>query len=387
MQSKQSKILFTGGHMTPALAVLSELQSRGYQNFVWVGHKYNQAGASDTSPEYKTVAEKLGVKFIDLRSGKLVRSWHRSPADLYLAIVNLVRIPWGFLKAGYIVLSQRPSVIASFGGYLAIPIVFWARLFGIKILMHEQTVLTGVSNSLIGKLADIICISWETSKQYYPAHKTVFTGNPLRPEIFTTNSNRFRFSNNLPVIYITPGNQGSLLINKAVWEILPQLLEVANVVHQTGSAIETVTELAKLQIPQDKPGRYLHQPYVYADEVGEIFAKADLVIARGGANTVTELLALGKLSITIPIPWVTKNEQTLNAKVLADTGLGYLLPQSELTSSKLLDLINKAIEHLTNQQGWKAQPLAQAQHTAQLLVRRNAAALITDKLEVLIQNR
>lgn len=374
--------MFTGGHMTPALAVLAELTEAGGYDFVWVGQKYNQVGATDTSPEYKTVS-KLRVKFIDLRSGKLVRSWNRSPRDFLLAITNLLRIPWGFIKGLFIVLKERPDVVATFGGYLAMPIAFWGRIFGAKVLLHEQTVITGVSNKYLSKLAHTVCISWESSAKYYPVSKTVFTGNPIRKEIFAIEP-KIHFDNDLPTIYITGGNQGSFVLNKAVIFALNQLLDFTNIIHQTGEVIDTLELLNTLPSFKDKTGKYMHRPYFFGSEMGAAMNQADLIISRSGANTVTELLALGKMSILVPIPWVTKNEQFLNAKVIQSTGLGEIINQIDLTPETLVEKVKLGLAQLNQQQNWLGNDFAASRTLAMSKVRINSAELISAEIAKLV---
>lgn len=327
--------------MTPALAVISELQERGYNNFIWVGHKFNQVGAKSPSAEYQTVT-KLNIPFIDLKAGKLSRNW--GGGEWGAAIVNLVKIPWGFMHSLWIILSHRPDIILSFGGYLALPIAIMGKLMGKKVLTHEQTAVTGLTNKIIPYFADKIAISWPSSQKYYPAHKTILTGNPLRPEVFDVHEVDWQVNEGLPTIYITGGNQGSHKLNVAVFEILGQLLEKFNVIHQTGNATVTgdFDKAGRLaQEHRQKPGKYLYREFFFSKDIGTVFHKANLVIARSGANTVYEILALAKPAIFIPIPWVTHNEQYINAQVAQEAGLATILEEKQLSGVNLLTKIRE----------------------------------------------
>lgn len=341
------KILVTGGHMTPALAVISELQSRGYKQFIWVGHKFNQHGNKNPSAEFTTVSAKH-IKFIDLKAGKLTRNW--SGDGWRAGIVNLIKIPWGIIHSFWIVTRYRPELILSFGGYLALPVAIAGRLLGRKVLTHEQTAVTGLTNKIIPKFAHKIMISWPSSAKYYPAEKTILTGNPLRPEILTTQSTSLQLNDNLPTIYITGGNQGSHIMNVVIFEVLAQLLEITNIIHQTGNSsitndFDTATRLRSQLINQ--PGKYLCFPYIYEDQIGEVMNKASLVIARSGANTVYEVLALAKPSIFIPIPWVTHNEQYINASLAQDVGLAKILAEEDLSPESLLQTVRESLHQLS----------------------------------------
>jgi UDP-N-acetylglucosamine--N-acetylmuramyl-(pentapeptide) pyrophosphoryl-undecaprenol N-acetylglucosamine transferase len=378
LQPEKIRILVTGGHMTPALAVIDDLHQRGFHNFVWVGHKYNQAGDKEPSAEYKSINQK-GIPFIDLKAGKLSRNW--GGGGWLTGIINLVKIPWGFLMSFVIILRHRPHLIISFGGYLALPIVIAGRLLGAKIVTHEQTVITGLTNKIIPRFAHKIFISWPSSAKYYPSDKTVLTGNPLRPEIFEARSNNIDVSEKLPVIYVTGGNQGSHILNRAVFTILPQLLERAVVIHQTGSSSVTgdaqTSQQIKSQLPVHLQSRYYPAAFIFSNEIGEVFAKASLVIARSGANTTYEILALQKPAIFIPIPWVTHNEQYLNASIATETGLASILEEKDLSPESLLQLVQRNLDmRLTSE----------AKQAAKNLIVMNAAERIGDEIMQLLRH-
>ncbi len=384
MANTHKRILVTGGHMTPALAVIEQLRSKGYADFVWVGHKYNQAGSNKPSPEFQTVT-KLNIPFIDLKAGKLSRNWD----DLASAVLNLIKIPWGFVHSLFIILKYQPDLVLSFGGYLALPIAIMGKLLGKKVITHEQTVVSGLTNRIIPKFADKILISWPSSAKFYPAQKTLITGNPLRPEIFQSKSQEFDFANNLPVVYITGGNQGSHKLNQAIFDKLADLLQIANLIHQTGNSSLTQDNQKaaslKSALPAELVSRYYPLDFVFENQIGEVFAKANLVVSRAGANTTSELLALGKLSIFIPIPWVTHNEQQLNAELAAKTGLATIITEAELSPTNLFDRIVAGLKLFSSQQGFNQRPFSECQQQARNLIRTDAAELIAQEIIKVIQ--
>jgi UDP-N-acetylglucosamine--N-acetylmuramyl-(pentapeptide) pyrophosphoryl-undecaprenol N-acetylglucosamine transferase len=381
---KSQKILITGGHMTPALAVMQELRSRGFKDFVWVGHKFNQTNATVPSPEYQTLTAVGDVKFIDLAAGKLVRSWRINAKQLVLALKNLAKIPWGMIQGLQILLQEKPAIVISFGGYIALPMVFWAKLLGIKAVTHEQTIITGLSNRILSTLADKIFISWPSSAAFYPAAKTLLTGNPLRPEIFQVQSNEINFNNNLPTIYITGGNQGAVILNRAVFGALPEILQWANVIHQTGSAAESQSMLAALSFPAELGARYFHAEYVFPNMIGEVFAKSTLMVARAGANTVCEAIALTKPTIFVPIPWVTQNEQHLNAEYAMGLGLAIILAQKDLTSESLIAALQNSIGQLSAGKGLNGQPWQEVIQKSQLALPAEPTKKIVDSVQALL---
>lgn len=377
--------------MTPALAVVSALKKYASEQeveyeFVWVGHKYNQHGNKNPSAEYNSITN-MGIKFINLTAGKLTRNWGGD--NWQAGLINFIKIPIGFIQSAWIILKYRPRLIMSFGGYLALPISIVGKILGRKVVTHEQTAVTGLTNRIIPKFADKILISWPSSAKYYPAHKTVLTGNPLRPEIFEVSSQSFELNSNLPTIYLTAGNQGSHKLNEAIFPKLDQILDRANFIHQTGnSSVTGDFEKAKL-LEQEYQGKYkagevkgiYHvRDFVYSTEVGEAFGKADLIIARAGANTTYEILALSKPAIFVPIPWVTHNEQFKNASLAKETGIGEIINEQDLTSELLLERILNAIDLNSQGKSISGTPLEEAKQQAKAVVKLDAANLIVREL-------
>ncbi len=376
----QSKFLITGGHLTPALAVLGELRKREFNNFSWVGHKYIHRSSGSVSAEYQSISD-LKFPFYSLPAGKLSRNW----SNPLKAIWNLLLIPFGFLKSFWIVLKVRPDVIISFGGYLALPIVISGFILRRKVITHEQTVVVGLANRIISFFAKKILVSWPNSLKYFPKGKTVLTGNPVRPEIFFTQSDNLRLNSDLPTIYITGGNQGARVINEVIFEILPSILEVANVIHQTGNFDHGEACILEKSFESFK-GSYIHKNYFFSDEIGEVFSKTDLVVSRSGANTTYEILLLGKPTIFIPIPWVSHNEQLLNAEMASKTGIATVIEQSSLTSNLLQNTIMKSLVSLRNNETFNGEQLQVAKHNALELVREDASIHITDQIIELLND-
>jgi len=342
-QEKKIPILITGGHHDPAVAVIEALQERGNFQFFWVGHRYSLSGEQTESAEFKNIT-RLGIPFFELKTGKLFRSsWQ-----------ELIKLPLGFFHALYLLMRIRPRIVISFGGYLAAPVVLAAYLLRIPAVTHEQTVVFGWANRFIALFAKRIFVSWKSSLKYFPSGKTVLTGNPIRQEVFEERTKRFRFKNGLPVVYVTGGKQGSHIINEAIRGALSQFLEKYNLVHQTGSS-ERFQDYQKLsilknQLPKKLQDRYILQEYFGLDEIGSVYAAAALVVGRAGANTVTELAALGKPAILIPIPWVSRREQFLNAQILAERGAAVVLEEERFSSRVLLQALETAFSNLKEHQ-------------------------------------
>lgn len=380
--------MITGGHMTPALALIGELRKRGYINIVWVGNRYNQAGNKEVSAEYRTISD-MNIPFVELKTGKLVR--HITLQNFLYAIKQFLYIFWGFIKAFYIILFYKPKLLMSFGGYLAVPLAFWAWVFRKKIIAHEQVIVAGLANRIIAKFANKICISWLSSEKFYNRKKIVLTGNPIRREIFTAKSNSLtsEFDPSKPIIYITCGNQGSHEVNMRIFGALPLLLKEANIIHQTGNSSATNDFLkareVKKQLPAELMIRYTIRDYVDSSEIGEAFQKSNLIISRAGANTITEIMALGKFAILIPLPNTSHDEQVKNAKFLESLGLAYVLEQSDrLSAQTFYQTVLIALNQINSQKGFNGQPIEDIVAYAQKQIDLDAHFKLANEVEKLL---
>jgi len=266
-----------------------------------------------------------------------------------------------------------------------LPFVIWGKFLGKKIITHEQTTVVGLANKIISKFADRVLVSWPESLPYFPENKTALTGNPIRKEVLTVTINKFKFADDLPIIYITGGNQGANTINRRLLKILPHVLAKANIIHQTGKSSLTNDYEQALAVKAKLPGklqkRYVILDNVFASEIGEIFHKADLIVSRAGANTVTEVLALGKLAVLVPLPWSSHHEQLRNAELAAATGLGLILKQYDnMPAEILLAHIRKGLAAFQLQQDFKHRPLKQAITKAKQLIKLHAAELVAQEV-------
>lgn len=346
------KVIITGGHLTPALAVIGELKKSSKDlDILFIGRKHPLEGDLSVSPEYKIIT-RMGIPFVSLTTGRLQRRFTR------YTLFSLLKIPIGFLQSLWWVGKFQPDVILSFGGYVAVPVVVAGWLFRVPIITHEQTATSGLANKIISFFAKKICASWPDSAGHFPKDKVVLTGNPVRKEIFEINQNSQLtplaggHNSQLPAIYITGGSLGSHVINEAVGEILPQLLEKYVIIHQCGDSQKFrdfdrfKTQNSKLKTEVQK--RYFLTKYVESQDIGWVLNEADLVVSRAGANTVTELAALGKVAILIPLPWAGVGEQEKNAQILVDCGAAVVLPQENLSPQILFETIQTVMGNITD---------------------------------------
>ncbi len=334
------KILIVGGHFTPALSVIEELPKDA--EVVYVGRKHALEGDKAISLEYETI-NKMGIPFIELKTGRFQRSFTRH------AVPSLGRVPLGLTRGFFILRKEKPDVVLAFGGYLSWPMIIGASLLKIPTVIHEQTLTAGAANRFLAKFADKICISFESSKKYFPKEKTVLTGNPIRHAIQHP-SKKLEVSKELPLVYITGGSLGSHFINSLVGENLSNLLEKFIVVHQVGAS-EEFRDYEKLSILKegvnnDKRQRYTLSKFFSPQETGAIMKAASVVVARSGINTVSELIVLQKPALLIPIPKTSANEQMENAIFFEKSGLGEVIEQKDLNPGVFLDKLNRMVKNI-----------------------------------------
>ena len=376
-EKKIKRVVITGGHLTPALAVIKELRKREDWSIVFIGRQYAAEGEKVPSAESEIIPP-LEIPFYPIQAGRIQRRFTR------WTIPALLRVPLGFFHSLLILTQVKPRVVLSFGGYLSVPVVLAAWFLGIPIITHEQTAVQGLATKFNVPFARKVAVSWPKSVEQFPAQKVVLTGNPIREEILRFSNKIWqllKFDKNLPLIFITGGGQGSHSINLVIEKSLLQLLKIANVFHQTGY-LEAFGDFERLEKKRGRLSpllkkRYHLKKYLTGLEFGTILNKADLVVCRAGANTTTELATLGKPAIMIPLPWGGRNEQLKNAQLLVRAGTAEILLQDQLSVSSLIVLVEKM---LANQSGYrKNAPQAKA------LVKADAAVKIVDLLETLVK--
>lgn len=339
MKHKNSKIVITGGHLTPALALIEILQKKNW-DIHYFGRTYAMQHDTKPSLESQLIPSKK-IHFYSLNTGRF-----RRHIDLE-NIIDTSKIIIGILHALILLKKIKPKIIISFGGYLGLPTVIAGWILKIPTIIHEQISVSGLANKISANFATKIAITFPSSQKYYPKNKTTLTGNPIQPGIFVQNKTiAKKYTKNFkpnPTILITCGNQGSKSINQVILKCLPTLLKKYNIIHQIGPVEAQNEEWDKSQkntAKQYKPVRFI--PH---SDMGTIYSISDLVICRAGANTIFELGALQKPAITIPLPHSLMNEQLKNAQLFQTAGLGTLIKQIELQPENLIKQIDNIFKH------------------------------------------
>ena len=326
------KIVLTGGgtagHVTPNLALLPSLQEAGFL--------ITYMGSYDGIE--KRLVEDFGIPYVGIATGKFRR---------YLDVKNLTdpfRVIKGYSEARKFLKEYRPDVVFSKGGFVSVPVVRAAASLKIPCIIHESDMTPGLANKLCFPVAKKICCNFPETYKMLPEEKAVLTGTPIRKELAQGNKlaglEMCGFTANKPVIMVIGGSLGAMNVNKAVRDALPRLLEKYQVVHLCGK--DKVDNLL-LTTPGYKQFEYLKS------ELKDIFAMADIVISRAGANAICELLALRKPNILIPLPASSsRGDQLLNAESFETQGFSMVLHEDDMTTALLVEKVNKLYENRQN---------------------------------------
>lgn len=304
--------------MTPLLALASELRRRRKDpEFLFIGTWHG--------PERQLV-EAANIPFQAINSGKLRRYWSwKNISDVW----NIWR---GYRQAKKIIREWQPQVAVTAGSYVSVPIIKAAQRQGVKTLVHQQDVQPGLANTLMASKADVITTAFEISRSAFPKDKTFWIGNPVRPEILRGDVKRarnfFELSDKFPVLLILGGGTGSDKINSLVAEVGDQLTPKWQIIHLTGRSRNNSIV-----------ARSNYKSYEFlTEEMADALAVADVVISRAGLGIISELSALGKPTIFIPMP---DTHQEKNARLISDNAAGFVLNQDESLAKKLLAVLEK----------------------------------------------
>jgi UDP-N-acetylglucosamine--N-acetylmuramyl-(pentapeptide) pyrophosphoryl-undecaprenol N-acetylglucosamine transferase len=226
-----------------------------------------------------------------------------------------------------------------------VPIGLAARLFGVPYLLHEQTLSLGLANRILARVATRILLSHEASLEHLPPKaraRAVVTGNPIRPEILEGDPARafaaFNLDPSLPLVLVTGGAAGAQQINRMLTGALGDLLRQCQIVHQCGSLSHDEMRQVAASLPPQLAQRYHVLDFIH-DELPDLLAAADIVVARSGAGTVAELTALGKACVLVPYPFSAADEQRVTARHLAAAQAAIMLDGPTATPEDLRNSI------------------------------------------------
>ena len=317
----------TAGHVTPNIALLPRLKELGDDI---------QYSGSYTGIE-KELIEPFGIPYHGISSGKLRR---------YFSVQNFTdpfRVLKGFREAHKLIRQLKPDVIFSKGGFVSVPVVLAGKRCKVPVIIHESDMTPGLANKIAIPSAAKVCCNFPETLKSLPEGKAVLTGSPIRQELLSGNKiaamDMCHFTSDKPVILVIGGSLGAVAVNNAVREALPELLKDFQIIHLCGKG--KMDESLK-----DVEG-YCQFEYI-KNELRNLFALADIVISRAGANAICELLALHKPNLLIPLSAnASRGDQILNARSFERQGFSLVLEEEQLTKETLLNAVKTLYENRT----------------------------------------
>lgn len=347
----------SGGHIYPLLAVAEKL----------TGNELRYFGPKDAWSAYMIQA---AIPVSGIAKAKLRR---------YFSLLNAVdgiKFVYSILQALVKVAVFRPHVAFSKGGPCALPVLFACRLYGVPIIIHESDTVPGLTSRVTGKWAKIIEIAWHETRIFFPNKEVRRVGIPLRadlagPRIPAREAKTImECSDDLPVLLIIGGSQGSGRINDFVLENLAELLSRYQIIHQTGSAnYEShmrLYETAKMSVPMELRKRY--HPYAYLEnKMKGAYSSADCAISRSG-SAIFELAAFGIPAVLVPLPEAAHDHQRANAAAYAAAGGAIVVEENNLSGAIVLKQLEKILVPETHatmaEAGYKFTPTDAAERIA-----------------------
>lgn len=323
------KIILTGGgtagHVTPNIALLPALKEAGYE-VEYIG-SYNGME--------KELIEKEGIPYHGISSGKLRRyfDW-KNFSDPF-------RVIHGYGQARSLIKKIKPAIIFSKGGFVSVPVVLAAKSLHVPAIIHESDMTPGLANRIAMRGAVKICCNFPETLKYLPEGKGVLTGSPIRQQLLHGDRQKALEFTGLPgekpILLIIGGSLGSVFINNAVRGAIDELLERFEIIHLCGKG--------NLDHSLDGKKGYVQYEYI-SKELPDLFAAADLVISRAGANAICELLALHKPNILIPLSRnASRGDQILNANSFKKQGFSYVIEEEQVNEKTLSEAIHYVADH------------------------------------------
>lgn len=311
----------TAGHVTPNIALIPRLRELGYD--------IQYIGSYDGIE--KKLIEEMEIPYHGISSGKLRR---------YFDLKNFsdpFRVIKGYAEARSILKKLKPDIVFSKGGFVAVPVVLAAKHCHIPVIIHESDMTPGLANKLAIPSATKVCCNFPETLQYLPQDRAVLTGSPIRAELHEGSRlaalDFCKFTAGKPVLMVIGGSLGSANVNSAIRQILPELLKTFQVIHLCGKD--------KLDPSLENTEGYVQFEYI-KKELADLFALADVVVSRAGANAICELLELRKPALLIPLGSnASRGDQILNAESFQRQGFCEVLLEETLKPELLLETISK----------------------------------------------
>ena len=318
----------TGGHLFPAVATAQEFErQRPGTEILFVGTRRKMDTESLAAYGY---------------GGESISSYGLKGKSIPQLIRAVATLPLSYIQAVRVIRRFNPDLIFGVGGYVTGPVVAAGKSCGIPAVVHEQNSIPGLANRKLGKIVDRVCISLPGSESYFPVDKVVHTGNPVRKNILDLiGKKRNGKQADKLTLLVLGGSQGAQRLNTLVAEafLLPDhnLSSKISLIHQTGEK-----DAAKVDELYKKNGiRATVKPFF--EKMDEVYAKADLLVSRAGATTLSEIAVLGKPALLVPYPYAADNHQTRNGEYYVQGGGALLFQEKDLSATILAHCIDELV--------------------------------------------
>lgn len=350
----------TGGHVYPGLAVAQTLRAESEPEIVYIG------GAGGVEEQ---LVGRAGLHFIGVPAGGIHGVGPRR------ALRNIIKLIKGWKAAYWLGKKEHPDALFVTGGYASVPVALAAWTLRVPLLVYLPDIEPGLAVRLIGQLATRIAVTVEESKVYFPSHKVVVTGYPVRPTFHKIKRGEAQgalgLSTDSPVLLVMGGSRGARSINQALVGVLEEMLELTQVVHISGSLDwHWVTERREA-LSDEQRARY--HAFQYLHEMGNALAAADLVVCRAGASTLGELPFFELPGVLVPYPHAWRY-QRVNAQWLTEQGAAITLDDEDITRTLLPTVQRLLTDH---------KMLAQMRRRARKLARPGATERLAAELKMM----
>ena len=314
----------TGGHIYPALAIIDKIKKLEPDcKILYIG---------TTNRMEKDVIPAKGIDYFPIEMYGFTKKWKNNIKAVFLIYKN-IRICKKLMR------EFKPDVVLGIGGYVTYPVIEAAHKLGIRTFIHEQNSIPGKSNRSLARIADKIGISFESSVNYFDKSKTIYTGNPCSEralEMEPIDKKKFGLHKNKKFILMVQGSMGSPAMNAKMMEFLCTIDdENYEVLYITGKPFYEEFKTKELS------KNVFIAPYV--ENLAGLMKNADVIVSRAGASSISEIVALKKLSIIIPSPYVANNHQFFNAVDIANHHAAIMIEENTLTPQILKTQINKLL--------------------------------------------
>jgi len=336
----------TGGHLFPLVAVSRKL------NELAIAQNLGQPEIYYLGPglflESSLEREEMNFHYTTLVTGK----WRRYGS--FQNFIDIFKIGVGILQALWKIWVIMPDVIFSKGGYGSVATVLSGWLYRIPIIIHESDSVPGLANRLMSRFATFIAVSWNEAANHFPRDKTYFTGEAVRDVFFEPPKPEkeralLHLSAKKPVILVLGGSQGAQKINDIILDILPNLLEVSEVIHQTGdenyNSVFSESRIILEGLSSDILISYHPVNFMVEPEYIAAVHSADLIISRSGAGSIFEISASGRASILIPITNSPGDHCRRNAYIFSSGGRAEVIEESNLTPNLILSVVGSILNN------------------------------------------